>query len=224
MIFRSLFGGVAKKVPLTHLPGLHSFVEVSVGGRSPKSVSVDAVGPKNLTTGDAGAQPGEAATFLFTNQLGRFRFSTTVVGVRDGRTYYELPERVEPLAGNAGAQKRASVRMDALVAGMWRLAPGGKGLGDYVKGNVRDISRGGCSLIIDRLLPTGCLVELKLQLKSGGGEALEILGEVMRQERIESSGRHSHGLRFRGSTTREDQAIMEFINRKQTDLRSRGLA
>ncbi len=222
MIFRSLFGG-AKKVPQAKLPRLHSLVDVSVGGRPPTSVSLDAIGTRSLTTTSSGARIGEKAIFLYTNQFGRFRFSTVVTGCKDGQTHYHLPERVEPLDNNAGAQKRSSIRIDALVPGMWRQAPGGKGFGDYAKGNVRDISRGGCSLIVERLLPKGSLVEVKLQLK-GAGEGVEILGEVMRQERIASSGKHSHGLRFQGVTSGQDRAIMDFINRKQTDLRSRGLA
>jgi hypothetical protein len=41
---------------------------------------------------------------------------------------------------------------------------------------------------------------------------------------VPTSGKHSHGLRFQGVTPDEDRAILEFINKKQADLRSRGLA
>jgi c-di-GMP-binding flagellar brake protein YcgR len=122
-----------------------------------------------------------------------------------------------------GAQKRQSVRLDALVNGHWRLAPGGKGSGEFSRATIRDISRGGCSLIIDVPLKFGTMVEAKFPLVTGA-PPVTMLGEVMRHEEIKSSGKHSHGLRFHGVRPEEDQAIIEFINRKQTDLRNRGLA
>jgi c-di-GMP-binding flagellar brake protein YcgR len=51
-----------------------------------------------------------------------------------------------------------------------------------------------------------------------------LLGEVMRHDHIPTSGKHSHGLRFQGVRPEEEQAIVDFINKKQADLRSRGLA
>ncbi|MDQ2681147.1 MAG: PilZ domain-containing protein [Candidatus Eremiobacteraeota bacterium] len=224
MNLRSLFGGGAKKAVQSRLPQVHAFADVSIGGRPLQSLSVDAVGPKTIATAAAAARTGEKAIFLYANQLGRFRFSTVVLGSNDGRTQFRMPERIEPMSAPAnGAQKRSTVRMDALVAGMWRDAPGGKGFGQYAKGNIRDISRGGCSLIIDRLLRKGSMVEVKLVLSTGDA-ALEVLGEVMREERIATSGKHSHGLRFHGVNAAQDQEIISFINRKQTELRSRGLA
>jgi hypothetical protein len=56
------------------------------------------------------------------------------------------------------------------------------------------------------------------------GPPMTLLGEVMRHEKIKSSGKVSHGLRFQGLRPDEDQAIIEFINRRQAELRSRGLA
>ncbi|MDP9025733.1 MAG: PilZ domain-containing protein, partial [Candidatus Eremiobacteraeota bacterium] len=86
------------------------------------------------------------------------------------------------------------------------------------------ISRGGCSLICDRELKFGTEVEVQLPLRGGGAAPLALRGEVMRHEHIAQSGKHSHGLRFTGLRPDEDHAIIEFINRKQTDLRNRGLA
>jgi c-di-GMP-binding flagellar brake protein YcgR len=72
-------------------------------------------------------------------------------------------------------------------------------------------------------LKLGAKVEVQMQLKSGAAP-LTLLGEVMRHQDIPTSGKHSHGVRFAGVRPAEDQAIIEFINRKQTDLRNRGLA
>jgi hypothetical protein len=46
----------------------------------------------------------------------------------------------------------------------------------------------------------------------------------MRVEQIPTSGRFSHGMRFHGLTAEEDYAILDFINRRQAELRNRGLA
>ena len=222
-MLKGLFGsGRPAKIPLTKMPQLHSFVDVSVSGRPPKSVSVESVGPKNIVTGDVGSASG-VATFVYSNASGKFRFSVRIVGARGKLTLYEMPRKIETMQAMAGAQKRTAVRMDTIVPGFWRNAKNGRGIGDYAKGNIRDISRGGCSLIIDEEKKKGAYVEVKMMLKSGA-PPLELIGEVMRTDHIPSSGKFSHGLRFHGVLPDHDRAIMEFINRRQTDLRSRGLA
>ena len=221
-MFRSLFGQKTAKIPLSKMPQLHSFVDVSVAGRPAKSVSVESNGPKNIITTDAGAASG-TVVFTYSNAGGKHRFSTRIVGMKGNLTVYEMPRRVETLSANAGSQKRSTVRMDTIVAGSWRPAKGGKGMGEFNKANIRDISRGGCSVIIDSSLPRGAQMEVRLNLKPGS-PPLTALGEVMRVDQIKTSGKYSHGLKFHGITPAEDQAIMEFINRRQSDLRSRGLA
>ena len=76
---------------------------------------------------------------------------------------------------------------------------------------------------MDRAIKLGTTLEVKLQLRPDR-PALVALGEVMRTEPIASSGRHSHGLRFHGIAPADDHAILDFINRKQAELRNRGLA
>ena len=221
-MLKSLFGGKSAKVPLSKLPQLHSFVEVSVAGRPAVSVTVESNGPKNILTKGVGASSG-SAVFSYSNASGKYRFATRIVGTKGDLTVYEIPTKVDTLTANAGSQKRTSVRMDTIVPGMWRRAKNGVGTGEFAKANVRDISRGGCSLIIDYELPKAAQVEVKLSLKTGVTPVVA-LGEVMRVEHIKTSGKWSHGLRFHGITPADDKAIMEFINRRQSELRSRGLA
>jgi len=223
VIFKSLFGRSAQKPAAEKLPELHAFVDVAVSGRSMRSVSVEEISAKEIVCSTVLGRAGESAVFVYTNDRGKFRFSTKCGGVADGMTRFEMPERIEALAGGSAGQKRSSVRMDVLVAGYWRFAPGGKGTGEFIKGNIRDISRGGCALIADRALKTGQMVEVKMALRADAAPLLT-LGEVMRCEQIPTSGKHSHGLRFHGLRPDEDQAILEFINRRQAELRSRGLA
>ena len=223
MILKSLFrrSGAAKAIPEEHLPAVHSFVDVAVTGRPARSVSVEEMTAKEIVVGDVLGRAGERGAFIYQTAMGRFRFASVIVAVKEGMTHFQMPARVEPLGG--GMQKRASVRMDVLVSGSWRVAPDRQGTGDFMRASIRDISRGGCSLIIDRECKKGQLLEVRLNLRADA-VPLAVIGEVMRVEQIPTSGKFSHGLRFSGITPAEDRAILEFINRKQADLRNRGLA
>ncbi len=221
-MFKSLFGGKSAGYPPSKLPQIHSFVDVSVGGRPMRSVTVEAVSAKAIVTREALGSVGEAAVLVYTTPSGRFRAASKVVAVSGATTQFEPPKKVSMIGAAVGAQKRQSVRLDALVNGMWRYAPGGVGSGEFAKCTIRDISRGGCSLILDRPLKLHTKVEVQMQLRSDA--SITLLGEVMRHEAIQKSGKQSHGLRFQGLRPEEDQAIVEFINRRQAELRSRGLA
>ncbi len=187
-----------------------------------RCVSVEELGRKYIAVGEVVGRVGERASFVYQNPMGRFRFGATIAEVRDGMTYFERPGKVESL-GAAGDQKRSTVRLDTLVAGMWRMAPGGKGVGEFMKGSIRDISRGGCAIIVERQCRVGQWLEIKMALKNDA-PALTLVGEIVRCEQVPASGKFSHGLRFHGLSPDEDHAILEFINRKQTQLRNRGLA
>jgi hypothetical protein len=176
-----------------------------------------------IVTRDALGKPGEMAVLIYTAPTGKFRAEAKIVAVTATSTQFDLPKRVSLIGAAGGAQKRQSVRLDAIVSGDWRFAPGGVGTGQFMRCTIRDISRGGCSLIIDRPLKFHTSVEVRMKLRAEG-EGVTLLGEVMRHEEIKASGKQSHGLRFHGLRPDEDQAIIEFINRRQADLRSRGLA
>ncbi len=210
-------------IPLSQLPLLHSFVDVIAGGRPVRQVTVEAVGPKGIVTRETLGTAGESAVIVYQAQDGRFRAQTKITSTGNATTTFETPRKVSLIGAASGVQKRRSVRLDATVAGHWRFAPMGVGSGEWSKCSLRDISRGGCSLIIDRALKNYTRVEVKMQLRTDG-EALALLGEVMRHAVIASSGKHCHGLRFQAIRPDEDQAIVEFINRRQADLRNRGLA
>ncbi len=221
-MFKSLFGGKSAAQPPSKLPQLNAFVDVSVGGRAMRSVTVEAVSAKAIVTREMLGSVGESAVLVYTTPSGRYRAATKIAAVSASSTQFDAPKKVSLIGAAVGAQKRQSVRLDALVNGQWRFAPGGLGSGEFGRCTIRDISRGGCSLILDRPLKLHTTVEVRIQLRSDA--ALTVLGEVMRHETIKASGKHSHGLRFQGMRPEEDQAIIEFINRRQAELRSRGLA
>ncbi len=221
MILKSLFGGSARKaIPHDRLPALHAFVDVAVMGRPMRTVSVEELGPKHIAVAQIVGRAGERGAFVYQNAGGKFRFSANILHVKNGMTFFEQPAKVEAIGGT---QKRSSVRLDTLVSGFWRMAPGGQGVGEFMKGSIRDISRGGCAIITERQCKVGQWLEIRMSLRTQDPE-VAVLGEIVRVEQIPTSGKFSHGLRFHGLTPEAERAILEFINRKQAELRSRGLA
>jgi hypothetical protein len=221
-MLKSLFG-TRTSFPPAKLPQRNSSVDVVVGGRPSRTVTVDECSEKGIVTRDVIGRAGEPATFVYTTPAGRFRLQTKIVGVKGTNTYFEPPKRIDLVGAAQASQKRSSVRLDALVNGGWRFALNGKGTGEFFKATIQDISRGGCALNTDRALREGNTIEVKLTLREGK-PPLVLLAEVKRHHEIRASGKHSHGLRFLGVRPEEDNAIVEFINRKQAELRSRGLA
>jgi hypothetical protein len=221
-MFKTLFGA-KPSIPAGKLPQPHSFVDVVVGGRQARSVTVESVGPRGIVTRDVLGRAGEAAVILYSTSAGRYRAATKILAASANSTHFDTPKRIELVGATSGSQKRSSVRLDTLVPGHWRFAPSGKGSGEFHRATVRDISRGGCSLIVDRPLKGGTTVEVRIALKPDVPPVI-LLGEVVRHQEIKASGKHSHGLRFHGVTPEEDHAIVDFINRKQAELRNRGLA
>ncbi len=216
--------------PRARLPAAHSLVDCQIMHGGTGSVTVEAVGAKSLTTTVmTGFAPGTTVILTYANQNGRFRLSTKIAAIKGNLATLAMPRRVQTLSlsgsgggGGGGAQKRSSVRLDTTVPCTWRFAPQGKGYGEFYRGSVTDLSRTGASLVTDREMKKNVTAEIKMQLTSAS-PPLILLGEVMRVGKIEQSGKSSHGLRFHGVTPADDKAIMEFINRRQADRRSRGL-
>ena len=221
-MFKTLFGGKPSGAS-SALPAKGASVEVVVAGRMAQTVHVDTPGPRSFITDGILGKSGESAVVIFTTTAGKFRFATRINGAKGNTTMFDMPRRIDRVGAKMAEHRRATVRLDAIVPGRWRFAPSGKGMGEFQKANIRDISRGGCSLIADRELRSGTLVEIQIVLKNGQAE-ITFLGEVVRSQGIPTSGRYSHGIRFHGVSAQEDRAIIDFINRKQTELRSRGLA
>ncbi|GAC1544771.1 MAG: hypothetical protein NVS2B17_26300 [Candidatus Velthaea sp.] len=210
------------------LPALHAFVDISMPRGLSGSVSIDAIAPKTIATAVVpGLTVGSVAIFVYTNPAGKFRFATKCIAITGSQAIFDLPKSIETLqrasgAGD-GAQKRTTVRLDTTVPAQWRYASGGKGNGEFMRGSLTDISRSGASLISDREISKGSQVEVRLALNSDSAP-LMLLSEVMRTSKIERSGKHSLGLRFHGMSQADDRAVMEFINKRQAERRSRGLA
>ena len=224
MLFRAL--GFKPKVDasLRHrLPALNSFVDIHLAKvLRPASVCVETIGASAFQTSTPpGLTAGMGAVFSYSTDQGKYRFAAKCSAIKGPHATFAMPSRIEEVQ-KFGGQKRASVRLDTTVPGQWRFAPAGKGIGTLSKGSITDISRTGASLIIDRELHQGTQVELQVSLNTT--TPMSFLGEVKRVQKIPASGKVSHGLMFHGIRPDEDKKIMEFINKRQAERRSRGLA
>jgi len=132
-MFKQLFGGKSAGVTLAKLPTLHSFIDVMVGGRPARQVTVESVGPKGIVTKEALGKVGEAAVLVYQAKSGRYRAQTKISTVGAATTQFDAPRKVSLIGAVSGAQKRQSVRLDTIVPGTWRFAPGGVGTGEFVK-------------------------------------------------------------------------------------------
>ncbi len=227
MLFRAL-GLRPKDLPQQvriKLPQLHAFVELAVLGGGPRgSVTFEALHEVSFTVQALpGMHAGQTGVFCYQNPAGKFRFSAKCNAVKGHHAVFKLPQRIETIQVFGGTQQRSAVRLDATLNAHWRFAHGGKGVGDFMRASITDISRTGASLIVDRELKRGTSVEVRFAVTSSPAP-LALLAEVMRASKIEASGKNSLGLRFQGIKAEEDRAIMEFINKRQAERRSRGLA
>ena len=220
--FKSKPSGAALKAKL---PAANSFVDLSVpGGRGTASVCVEQIDSKGFTcTAAPDVKPGSVAVFVYSGEGGKYRFNAKCNSIRGEHAAFDLPKSIETLAKFGGSQQRQTVRLDAVVPAHWRAAQGGQGRGEFVRASLTDISRSGASLIIGHELARGTQVEVRFTLNSEASP-VTLLCEVMRTSKIGTAGKVSLGLKFHGIRPEDDRAIMEFINKRQAERRSRGLA
>jgi c-di-GMP-binding flagellar brake protein YcgR len=205
------------------LPAIHSFVDVAVKNGPKGSICFENAGTKTfLTSAIAGMAVGQTVSFLYSNALGRYRFNATITATDGKQATFAMPTHIETVQKFAGSAHRTTVRMDTTVNMSWRYAPVGKIASEWQKATVSDISRTGCSLGTTVQLKIGSVLELKLPLQANGGD-VDLRAEAMRIDPIGMTKRFSVGLKFVGAKPETERAIIEYINRRQTDLRGRGL-
>jgi hypothetical protein len=206
------------------LPSLHSFVDVAVRNGGPKgSVCFENAGIKTFITSVLpGMAPGQQVSFSYSNTAGRYRFSTAVKAVDAKQATYDIPGKIETLQKFGGSAKRTNVRIDTTTPVQWRYSSMGKIESEWQKGILSDISRAGSSLATDKTIKTGNIIELKIPLNPAGSPTL-VKGEAKRVDKIEGTSKFNVGLAFHPLKADAEKAIVEFINRRQVDLRNRGL-
>jgi len=205
------------------LPAIHSFVDCATRGGPKGQVCFEGIGPKTVTTSALpGMQAGQAVTLSYTTASGKYSFESSIASVSAQQATLALPDRIKVLQKFAGTRHRNAVRIDTTVNVTWRFTPAGRIATDFQKGSLSDLSRGGAQLTLDRELKVGQKVDVQAPL-AANGPAVLLQGEVRRLDKTRT-GKYNAGLRFVDLRPEADQAISEFINRRQADLRSRGLA
>jgi c-di-GMP-binding flagellar brake protein YcgR len=225
MGFLGLFG---KKAPSGKelremLPSLHSFVDIAVRNGPKGSVCFENSGLKTFVTSVLpGMSPGQQASFNYSNTGGKYRFSAAVKSVDAKQATFELPGKIETVQKFGGSRKRSTVRIDTTVTVQWRYSSTGKIESEWQKGVLSDISRTGSSLTTDRTIKVGNILELKIPL-AGDGAPTTVRADARRVDKIEGTAKFNVGLAFHPLKADADRAIIDFINRRQVDLRNRGL-
>jgi c-di-GMP-binding flagellar brake protein YcgR len=225
MGFLGLFGkkGPTGKELREMLPSLHSFVDVAVRNGPKGSVCFENTGSTSFITSVLpGMSPGQQASFSYQNTGGKYRFSTTVKAVDAKQASFTLPSKIETVQKFGGTRKRTNVRIDTTVSMQWRYHSDGKVQSEWQKGVLSDLSRAGSSLATERELKLGNVLELKIPLQPGG-DPIVVRAEAKRVDKIAGTQKYNVGLSFRHLKPEADKAVIEFINRRQTDLRNRGL-
>jgi c-di-GMP-binding flagellar brake protein YcgR len=205
------------------LPSLHSFVDVSVRNGPKGSVCFENAGIKTFVTSTLpGLSAGAQVSFVYQNSSGKYRFNAAVQRVDDKQATFELPGKIETIQKFGGARKRTNVRIDTTVNVQWRYGSTGKIEGEWQKGVLSDISRTGSSLAADREVRSGNIIELKIPLRADG-TPITVRADARRVDKIEGTAKFNVGLSFHPLRPDDERAIIEFINRRQVDLRNRGL-
>jgi c-di-GMP-binding flagellar brake protein YcgR len=227
MGFLALFG--IKKAPSGKqmremLPSLHSFVDISVRNGPKGSVCFENSGVKTFVTSVLpGMSPGQQVSFNYQNAGGKYRFSAAVKAVDAKQATFEFPGKIETLKKFGGSAKRTNVRIDTTVTIQWRYSGTGKIESEWQKGVLSDISRTGSSLSTDKVIKIGNILELKIPLSASDGPPVTVRADARRVDKIEGTSKYTIGLSFHPHKADVDKAIIEFINRRQVDLRNRGL-
>jgi hypothetical protein len=204
------------------LPSLHSFVDVTVRDGPKGQVCIENTGSKSLITSALpGMKPGQQASFVYQNTNGKYSFRAALTAVDAKQATFEIPMKIDTIQKFHAASKRKTVRIDTTVTVQWRYSSTGKIESEWQKGVLSDISRTGASLAADKEIKTGNVLELSIPLAASGAPTV-VRAEAKRVDKIEGRDKFTVGLAFHPKAEAE-RAIIDFINRRQVDLRNRGL-
>jgi hypothetical protein len=224
MGFLGMFGKAAPSTKQLRemLPSLHSFVDCAVRNGPKGSVCFENAGLKTFTTSVLpGMSPGQQASFNYSNTAGKYRFNAAIKSVDDKQATFEMPGKIETVQKFGGSRKRTTVRIDTTVTIQWRYSSTSKIESEWQKGVLSDISRTGSSLSTDKVIKTGNVLELKIPLTADA--PILVRADARRVDKIENTSKYNVGLAFHPLKAGDERAIIEFINRRQVDLRNRGL-
>lgn len=221
------FLGIKKAPPAKQLremlPALHSFIDASVRSGPKGSVCFENAGVKTFMTSVLpGMSPGQQVGFSYQNTGGKYRFNTVVKAVDAKQATFDIPGKIETVQKFGGSAKRSNVRIDTTVNVQWRYASDGKIESEWQKGVLSDISRAGSSLATEKTIKVGNKLELKMPL-TPNGQPTVARADAKRVGKIANTSKFNVGLAFQALKPDAERAVIDFINRRQVDLRNRGL-
>lgn len=158
------------------------------------------------------AQPGEEVAGRLFDLEGVYQFRSAAVRVypEDDLLVMAAPAQIHRL------QRRDDFRLEVSLEasyGLW----GHERPADVQRAIVRDISAGGAFLAVDRPLPEGTRIWLRLSFP--GGQVLKAAGEVRRS----LDEPPAIGVRFMDLTERDRDRIVAYLFHRQRELRKMGL-
>ena len=203
------------------MPAMHQFIDVTVRNGPKGQICFESAGVKTFVTNVMpGLAAGQQVIFNYQISTGKYRFTATVKATDGKQATFDLPTKIETVQKFAASKQRTNVRIDTTVQAQWRYAPAGKIETEWQKGVVSDLSRTGSSLAADREVKVGNILELKIPL---GGDTITTRADAKRVDKIGGKEKYTVGLAFHPLKPEAEKAIIEFINRRQVDLRNRGL-
>ena len=204
------------------LPQTHAFVNFTVRGNGPQGkICFEGASLKTFrTTKIAGMTPGQDGVFTYDNPSGKFSFTARLVSVADDQAVFNLPEDIKTLSRTAAADRRVEARVDTTVNAEWRYKPVGKIATNWSKVTISDLSRTSASMTAEREFKPQDHVEIRMVLE--GTCAITIDASPVRSEKTGSKFRVS--LTFKHASEESSHAITRFVNKRMTELRSRGLS
>jgi hypothetical protein len=204
------------------LPSTHAFVNFVVRGNGPQGrLCFEGASLKTFrTTKIGGMQPGQDGVFTYENAIGKFTFSARLVSVTDDQAVFNLPNEVKTLARTAGPDRRSEARVDTTVNAEWRFKPVGKIVSTWSKVVISDLSRTSANMTADRDFKAQEVIEIRINLDAG--QPMIVGAATVRSEK--AGIKYKVGLVFRHVDEESSHVITRFVNKRMTELRSRGLS
>ncbi len=122
--------------------------------------------------------------------------------------------------GKPAPETAAPIWIRVMLSTSWRALNGDRGVGEWSRATITDLGLAGVTLVTDRPIPRGLPLELKFALGSGEA-AVRYPAEVLDELAEPPAGRRRYAIRFTDLLPADETAIGEYINRRETERRTR---
>jgi hypothetical protein len=134
-------------------------------------------------------------------------------------SFFGTPTKKKTAPSARPAERRAEPRVDTSVGAEWRFKPVGRIASPWGKIVLNDLSRTSATMTCDRPLKPQEAIEVRTMLD---GKNMIVLDTVI--VRCDPAGsKFKLGMAFKHVDEESSHVITRFINKRMTELRSRGL-